>query len=151
MSQNRLAAGRHGASRLTPMIRSKVRSSRGTICLLILAAALVACGPGESKVFSETPSPDGAWILRVTVAEPRMPQGPFYVAAYVIKSGAAAAVKLFEVKLENDGVPFTTTNIAARWTSGDTALICLRATDLPDRGMRVQVGAAPHALEVKQC
>ena len=133
------------------MTRLNMRLMRGTIYVLILAAALVACGAGESEVFSETPSPGGGWILRITVAESRMPQGPFYVAAYVIKSGTNETVELFEVKLENDGVPFTTTNIAARWTSGDTALICLRASDLPDRGMRVKLGATPYAVEVKQC
>jgi hypothetical protein len=133
------------------MTRPNIRPERRTIYVLFLAATLVACGAGESKVFSETPSPSGGWILRLTVAESRMPQGPFYVAAYVIKSGTEETFELFEVKLENDGVPFTTTNIAARWTSGDTALICLRATDLPDRGMRVKLGATPHAVEVNQC
>ena len=40
----------------------------------------------------------------------------------------------------HDGVPFTAKNVAVRWTSAGKVLMCLRATDLPDRGLRIEIG-----------
>ena len=136
-------------------MRSSQTSSRFShsclrLALLATFVLLAACGGGEESVFSEITSPDGAWTLRVTVAESRMPQGPFYVSAYLIDK-AGQVQKMIETKLENDGVPFTTSNIAARWVSANSALMCLRATDLPDRGIRFDVGGAPSMVEVDQC
>ena len=120
---------------------------------LCLALLLSGCGRGEESVFSETLSPDGAWVLRVTVAQSRMPQGPFYVSAYLAQAEGdnTAPVKVVESKLENDGVPFTNQNIAARWTGARAVLLCLRATDRPDKGWRISAGPSPAAEAVDSC
>ena len=59
-----------------------------------------------------------------------------YVEKYWFKEESK---KIFHSKLENDGVPFTATNIAVRWMSQKTALVCLRATDLPDHGFYMEL------------
>ena len=118
---------------------------------IILAAALTACGSGEERVFEEIESPDGAYRLRITVAEPRIPHGRFRISAYILKRGDDTGQKVIDEKLENDGVPFTTQNLAARWTGPRAALVCLRATDLPDRGLRIDIGDTLRVEEIDQC
>lgn len=122
---------------------------RSTLVLLTLAV-LAGCGGGVEETFSETTSPDGQWVLRITVAEPSGPQSKFGVVAYV-ESAAGTTTEVLRTTLENDGVPFTSTNIAPRWIAASTALLCLRATDRPDRGLRIETGAEPRAVEVDQC
>lgn len=117
----------------------------------LLAGLLAGCGAGEETVFETVSSPGGDYALRVTVAESRMPHGRFHVRAYVVPEGAADGTRVLDTTLENDGVPFTRRNLAVRWTGPQAALICLRATDLPDRGFRVEAGELPRAVEVDQC
>jgi hypothetical protein len=127
-------------------------NGRAALRLGGLLLALTACGTREETLFSDTPSPDGAWTLRLTVAESRMPQGPFFVRAYLFAGDdASAATKLLDTKLENDGVPFTRNNLAVRWTDPRSALLCLRATDRPDRGWRIETGTPPRAAAVDRC
>lgn len=121
------------------------------LCLCGLIFLLAACGAGEESPFSRIDSPDGAWTLRITVAESRMPQGPFYITAYMAPKGDSVGTRLLHTKLENDGVPFTTHNIAARWVSTTSALLCLRATDLPDRGIRFDTAEGLTVTEIDQC
>ena len=131
-------------------IDSKDRK-RSLIGWVILAAALTACGSGEELVFEEVESSDGAYRLRITVAEPRMPHGRFRIGAYIVTRGDDAGRKVIDEKLENDGVPFTTKNLAARWTGSRAALVCLRATDLPDRGFRIDISETLRVEEIDQC
>ena len=135
------------------MNRIKTRISRIVRHVLLAAVlSLSACGAGEEEPFSQITSPDGNWTLRITVAESRMPQGPFYVTAYLVAKGeSGGGTRMIQTKLENDGVPFTTQNIAARWVSPTTALLCLRATDLPDRGLRYDTANGPAYREIDQC
>ena len=106
------------------------------VCLV----SLLGCSLGEENLFQEYSSPDGRYSLRVTVTEPKIPLGPLYVTVYLLKSSEnEGAKKIFHSKLENDGVPFTATNIAVRWMSQKTALVCLRATDLPDHGIYIEL------------
>lgn len=124
---------------------------------LLVALLLAGCGAGEATVFDQVASPDGRWLLTITVAEPRGLEGPFYVAARlgpadaVPATGALPGEPVFETKLENDGVPFTRRNISARWNGATSALLCLRATDRPDRGIRLEPGPPPRAIEVERC
>ncbi|MCB1746256.1 MAG: hypothetical protein H6977_10805 [Gammaproteobacteria bacterium] len=127
-------------------------TARVAVILAGLLCTLTACGTREEVVFSDTPSPDGAWTLRLTVAESRMPQGPFHVRAYLYAGDdPARATRLLDTTLANDGVPFTRTNLAVRWTDARAALLCLRATDRPDRGWRIETGDAPRAVAVDKC
>lgn len=121
------------------------------IAAVILAVALTACGSGEEQVFEEIESPDGNFRLRITVAEPRMPHGRFRIGAYIVKRGDDTGERVIDEKLENDGVPFTTQNLAARWTGPRAVLVCLRATDLPDRGFRIDISDALRVEEIDQC
>lgn len=123
---------------------------RKAIGVWLSLVLLSACGAGEAELFSEHRSPGGEMILQVTVAPPRMPHAGYTVAAVVVAANQAP-VTVYETILENDGVPFTSHNIAARWISSNKALLCLRATDRPDRGVRIETGTEPHAVEVDQC
>jgi hypothetical protein len=110
------------------------------------------CSLGEETLFQEYPSPDGLYNMRVTVTEPRMPLGPLYVTVYLIKtSETGEEKKIFHSKLENDGVPFTATNIAVRWMSQKTALVCLRATDLPDHGIYIELDESLKLSLLEDC
>jgi hypothetical protein len=122
---------------------------RWIVCIAV--ASLTGCGAGEERIFDEYESPDGAWTLRVTVAEPRMPHGLFHVGAYLIKRGEAAGPKIVDERLAYDGVPFTAQNVAVRWISPGKVLMCLRATDLPDRGLRIEAAEPPRVQDVDQC
>ena len=118
------------------------------VCLF----SLFGCSLGEETLFQEYPSPDGLYNMRVTVTEPRMPLGPLYVTVYLIKtSETEEAKKIFHSKLENDGVPFTATNIAVRWMSQKTALVCLRATDLPDHGIYIELNESLQLSLLDDC
>ncbi len=119
--------------------------------LMLAVLLLVACSAEPPVVFSTTASPDGAWTLRITVQPGRMAQSKFRIAATLTAAGESEGVTVVDTTLENDGVPFTSTNIAARWTTASSALLCLRATDLPDRGLRIETTPTPHAVEVEQC
>ncbi|MGR8921807.1 MAG: hypothetical protein ACU85V_19515 [Gammaproteobacteria bacterium] len=112
--------------------------------------ALGGCGAAPESPFSAITSPDGSYTLRVTVAEPRLGQGKHRVNLYLDGPGGVAASPLYSATLENDGVPFTTRNIAVRWVAAGEALVCLRATDLPDHGVRIDARAGS-ATPVDHC
>lgn len=113
---------------------------------------LSACGSGTENLFEEYPSPDGLYNMRVTITESRMPQGPSYVGVYLTKTSSdELPEKVFYSKLENDGIPFTATNIAVRWMSQKTALVCLRATDLPDHGVYIEIDGSFQLSPLDDC
>lgn len=118
--------------------------------LSALLLALSGCG-GAERDFNISQSPDGRFELVVTVTEPALPHARHRVAVYVQKSGSPSRNKLLETKLANDGVPFTDRNIGVRWTSAISALVCLRPTDLPDRGIRINVEELPTATIKTGC
>jgi hypothetical protein len=118
---------------------------------LAVLATVAGCGTGEEEIFDEIAAPGGAHSLRITVAKSRFPQGPWHVGVYLIARGEATGSKLIDTTLANDGVPFTSKNVAARWISPAQALICLRATDLPDRGLKIEVAEPPAVTEVDRC
>ncbi len=109
-------------------------------CALLLSA----CGGTESD-FESVESPNGKFVLIVTVTEPALPHALHKVTAYVEATGSGIREKLLESPLANDGVPFTAKNIGVRWTSATTALVCLRPTDMADHGIRIDVSGTPSA------
>jgi hypothetical protein len=117
----------------------------------LLAPLLFACGSGEEVVFGEYAAPGGAHVLRVTVTEPRVPQRPFLVRAYLVGRDDAPGPPVVETELVNDGVPFTDKHIAVRWISARHALMCLRASDLPDRGLRIEASDPVRVEAVDRC
>lgn len=127
------------------------REQRSATALAVLVFALTGCGAGEETVFDEIASPGGDYVLRVSVAESRVPQGPFFVRAYLIPRGETTGPRVVDTELVNDGVPFTAGNIAVRWVSARQALMCLRASDLPDRGLRIELSEPPRVEEVDRC
>jgi len=119
----------HGASRA------------GLVMCLVLVAG---CGGTESD-FESAESPDGKYTIIVTVVVPNFPHASYKVRAYITSGGGETRQLLAETPLANDGVPFTARNIGLRWTSATTALVCLRPTDLPDQGIRINVSGEPSA------
>ena len=102
------------------------------------------CG-GEEIEFNTLSSPGGEFELIVTVTEPALPHALHRVTIYLGDNAASSRIKLVETELANDGVPFTDRNIGIRWTDATNALVCLRPTDLPDRGIRIRAGEKPTA------
>ncbi len=116
-----------------------------------LLLLLFACSEASrEEVFTRLRSPDKKHTLLVTVIAPAFPLSPHKVVVYLEPQDAAQAQRLSTTTLANDGVPFTTKNIGARWISADQALVCLRAADRPDRGVRVTV-SPPRATVVQGC
>lgn len=133
-----------------PPTLSKRNAGRVSVAL-IFALVAAGCGLGDERPLGEFPSPGGEWTLRVTVAESNYPQGPWHVLAYLVAGNAPAGKPLLDTTLANDGIPFTSDNVAVRWIGSKQALMCLRATDLPDRGLRIEVGEPPRVVEVEHC
>ena len=106
---------------------------------------------GTETDFETVASPGGEFRLVVTVTVPALPHARHTVTAYLEREGPNGREKLIETKLANDGVPFTDRNIGIRWTGRTTALICLRPTDLADRGIRVDVSGTPTAVIKPGC
>ena len=104
---------------------------------------MIGCAQTESE-FDRKRSPHGEADLIVTVAEPMLPHGKFKIAIYLAIEGGTPK-QLLTTAMENDGVPFTKKNIGLRWTSATQALVCLRPTDLPDKGVFVTLGEEPTA------
>ena len=113
------------------------------LLLLFLIFGNVGCSQTESE-FDRKRSPHGEADLIVTVAESALPHGKFKIFIYVALNGGAPT-QLVATTMENDGVPFTKRNIGLKWTSATQALVCLRPTDLPDRGVFVTLGEKPSA------
>lgn len=132
-------------SRYRPLKRPVSLSNWCTFAVCLLA--LVACAGTESD-FEAVESPDGKYTLIVTVTEPGLPHALHKVTAYIEARGSGTRQMLLEAPLANDGVPFTARNIGVRWISATSALVCLRPTDLPDHGIRVDVSGTPSA-EIK--
>jgi hypothetical protein len=127
-------------------------SAQQLLFACVIFSLLSGCSLGEETLFQEYPSPDGLYNMRVTITESRMPQGPLYVSVYLFKNlQNEVAEKIFHSKLENDGVPFTATNIAVRWMSKKTALVCLRATDLPDHGVYIEINESFQLSLLEDC
>lgn len=121
--------------------------------LVSVLLLLMACGAGEESTFVKNSSPGGEHELHVAIAEPKLGQGKSYVRVYLKEKPGAP---IYETRLENDGVPFTARNLALRWTGASSALLCLRATDRPDRGVRINLGRinlgqALEVIEVNEC
>ncbi|MFT5415188.1 MAG: hypothetical protein ACI915_001502 [Gammaproteobacteria bacterium] len=128
----------------TELAISKFIVIRRGLYLVLVAVFLSGCS-GTEQEFANLPSPDGTHVLIVTVTKPLMPHARHIVTVYVRRGDTAKPQKLTAVPLENDGVPFTDQNIGLRWTGVSRALVCLRPTDLPDQGVRVNVADAPIA------
>lgn len=109
-----------------------------------LVGLLSGCGGTETD-FETVASPTGEFRLTVTVTVPALPHARHTVTAYLERDNVDGRELLIQTKLANDGVPFTDRNIGIRWTGRTTALICLRPTDLADRGIRVNVDSTPPA------
>ena len=142
------------------MICHATRSTLSSCCpgavrrlpLVVLIALLCACGLADEQAFGEFVSPGGEWTLRIAVAESNYPQGPWHVLVYLNRRDAVPAGKpIIDTTLANDGIPFSSDNVAVRWISSKQALMCLRATDLPDRGLRIEVGEPPRIVDVERC
>ena len=108
--------------------------------LLLSACLLVACDQaGREQDFEALGSPRGDLILITTVIAPWLPLGQHRVAVYLQVGREAARQRLASTELAYDGVPFTRQNIAMRWVADDEALVCLRASDRPDKSFHVKV------------
>lgn len=116
-----------------------------SLALVALVAMLTACDEaGRSRDFDSVASPGGEYVLTATVVEPWFPQGPWQVAIFVQAGATAPRIEVARTELAYDGVPFTRHNIGMRWVGERTAIVCLRATDRPDRSVRVDArGATP--------
>lgn len=111
-------------------------------CGLLIAALLIGCSSEAERTaeFDHADSPQGTHRLLALIIEPRFPQGPHEVALEVEDLSSHTRRRLLQTELAWDGVPFTRRNIALRWTTPRSAVMCLSATDRPDKAVRVTVG-----------
>lgn len=117
------------------------------VLLMLALAAVGACSEADrAQDFASLAGPGGA-VLTTTVVEPWFPQGPHQVVVYIQAAADAPRVEVARAKLAYDGVPFTKGNINMSWTGARSAVVCLRATDRPDRSVHVSLGegGAPSA------
>lgn len=110
------------------------------VCAWALSVAGVSgCSEADrAHDFGSLTGPGGA-VLTTTVVEPWFPQGPHQVVVYVQTQAESPRVEVARTTLAYDGVPFTRSNINMSWTGAHEAIVCLRATDRPDRSVRVSV------------
>ena len=120
---------------------SQRRSARvsGTLCALGMLALLTGCSSEAERTseFDHADSPAGTHRLLALTIEPRFPQGPHQVALEIEDLASHQRQRLLQTELAWDGVPFTRRNIALRWTTPRSAVMCLSATDRPDKAVRV--------------
>lgn len=117
--------------------------------LLALVGLGAACGEaGRAKDFASLTAPGGRYVLTTTVVEPWFPQGPHKVVVYVQIDAQSPRIELVRTTLAYDGVAFSRHNIGMRWTSEEEALVCLRATDRPDRSVHVNMRQQPPSGEL---
>jgi hypothetical protein len=119
-------------------------------CWLALCGVLTACSEQDRATdFASLAAPGGGSVLITTVVEPWFPQGPHQVVVYVQSGATAPRIEVARTELAYDGVPFTARNIGMRWTSDAEALVCLRATDRPDRSVYVDARQQPPTAELR--
>lgn len=120
------------------------RAERGRASVLLgCAVLLAACSEAErAHDFRQLAGPDGS-VVTTTVVEPWFPQGPHQVVVYVQPTPAAPRVEVARTTLAYDGVPFTEANINMSFTGQHAAIVCLRATDRPDRSVVVDTRQPP--------
>lgn len=109
---------------------------------LLMVVLLAGCSSEAERTseFDRADSPQGTHRLLALIIEPRFPQGPHEVALEVEDLASHTRRRLLQTELAWDGVPFTRRNIALRWTTPRSAVMCLSATDRPDKAVRVTVG-----------
>ena len=116
--------------------------TRSLLRLMWLAALglIGACSDASrTQEFAAVASPHGDYTLVAAVIEPWFPQGPYLVSLALKVTASGQVQPLIKTDLAYDGVPFTTKNIAVRWTGAREALACLRASDRPDKAVQVTV------------
>ncbi|MBI4694788.1 MAG: hypothetical protein HY749_12280 [Gammaproteobacteria bacterium] len=117
---------------------------------LLAALALSACSEASREhPFETVKSPGGAWSLSASVIDPWFPQGPHFVVIAVRDEQSGVSKRLAKTDLAYDGVPFTKQNIGIRWIGDTQALVCLRATDRPDKGVRILIKDGKPGAELK--
>jgi len=117
------------------------------VALVVLAAA---CSEADRATdFASQTAPGGRYVLTTTVIAPWFPQGPHQVVVYVRLDAQSPRIELARTSLANDGVPFSRHNIGMRWTSDEEALVCLRATDRPDKSVHVNLRQRPPSGELQ--
>ncbi len=126
-------------------------AERGGRFMCCAALVLVAACSEQDRAgdFASLTAPGGQAVLTTTVVEPWFPQGPHQVVVYVQHDASAARIEVARTELAYDGVPFTNRNIGMRWISGTEALVCLRATDRPDRSVYVNARQQPPTGELR--
>lgn len=113
---------------------------------LILVLAGCSSEAERTSEFDHVDSPQGAYRLVALVITPRFPQGPHQVVLEVETLATHARQRVLQTELAWDGVPFTHRNIALRWTTPSSAVVCLSATDRPDKAVRIAVDNEGKAL-----
>jgi len=116
------------------------RRAPGYAALLFASALLGGCSEaGRTSQFDVAEAPSGQHRLIALIIEPWFPQGPHEVVLVLESVADGTREELLRTELAYDGVPFTRRNIGLRWTSPRSAVVCLSATDRPDKGVRITV------------
>ncbi|MBK6657527.1 MAG: hypothetical protein IPG43_04935 [Proteobacteria bacterium] len=114
-----------------------------------LALLLTACGAAPEQTLSEFASPDGDYLLRVTLVAGAGRDGAHQVHLYLVPRGMAAGAPAVSTELANDGAPFSGKQIGLTWLAQRTVLMCLKPRGAaPQRARGVRPAPGRRRIEV---
>ena len=117
----------------------------------ILLVLLSACDKASEQVLSEFSTPDGDYLLRLTLVVSHLESSPHVVHLYVMPRGVSAGEPAVTIPLENDGAPFSGDQIALTWASKRSVLMCLKPRGADRHGVRVELSDPLQIEEVPRC
>jgi hypothetical protein len=116
-----------------------------------LVLLLTACGAAREETLSEFTSPDGDYLLRVTLVAGAGRDGAHRVHLYLVPRGTAAGAPVVSTELANDGAPFSGKQIGLTWLAQRTVLMCLKPRGAAHHGVRVDLSDPPRVDDEVKC
>ena len=118
---------------------------------IVLLSLFAACGQAPEQSLSEFTTPDGDYVLRVTMTPAAASGDPHRIHLYLIPRGMAAGAPLVSTDLANDGTAFSGDQIGLVWVAKRTVLMCLKPHEGAHHGVRVELSDPPRVEPALRC